>query len=182
MPSTNNATQIMKATSIIKSGLFFCLSAVIFSSCSKEDDTIPAPYNGKWETTLTLGTPPNEIQHHYILELDNSSFKEGFLFDYKYQTPEYNIWEGRINANGNSLTFDVTTLKSCYFNKATGEISEPFSIKKPSIPHHDVYGTVSYETATYSLENGQLILKVDWDEDGSFDGKDEILIYTRVAE
>ncbi|WP_423129417.1 hypothetical protein [Gaoshiqia sp. Z1-71] len=154
---------------------------VIFTlcfSCDKDDEE--ALYNGTWETQIAYpGTDPVLFRHK--IELYNAGYTESFPVHYAQGISQYNIWQGKVAANGNTLSFLVTNMKAYNYNPETGEVLDLISEEKPSLPYRQAYGILSWETVRYDINDGNLMIKLDRNEDGDYDDLNESLTYTPSA-
>ena len=170
----------MRILHLIHRARLMAFAVILIScfSCDKDDEE--TLYNGTWETQITYPvTDPVLIR--YEIELHNSVYTESFPTHYSQGTSQYNVWQGKVTASGNTLSFVVTNMKTYNYNPETDEVLDLISEEKPSIPYHRIYGTLSWETARYEISGGNLIIKVDRNDDGDYEDLNESLIYTPSA-
>lgn len=157
---------------------------ILLAACSKNDTDSEqdADYNGTWEINYPIPTTTGYTNLSYKIELNNSDYTESFP---AYYGPpgiyNYNIWEGKIIRNGNTLQFKVNKIKVYNYNDTTKEVLDLISESTPTGSRIDFYATLSWETVTYTMTNGNLVFTADWNGDGDSDDTDETAIYTRAA-
>ncbi|MFV0378569.1 MAG: hypothetical protein ACK5JD_14855 [Mangrovibacterium sp.] len=171
----------MKTVSYLKLLSLGIVMAIAFSAC--HDDEQAADYNGTWETTINYPTTSGYMSFHRQIVLNNSTYTESFINFYPLPAPPryiYNLWEGKIIKSGNTLQFKPAKMKAYNFDAETGEILGLISEKVPdtTVPEEAIY-TLSWETASYTIANGNLVFTVDWNGDGN--DQDETVIYTPVT-
>lgn len=153
----------------------------LFSACQKDDNEEPADYNGTWEIYFDIPSNTGYSSLRYEIELNNSAYSESFLNYYSASNEYiYNVWEGEVIKTGNKLQFEVTSIKTYNYDPVAEEVLELISESVPTEPHIDRSLSLSWETVLYTINNGNLEIRADWNEDGDYEDTDEIMIYTPV--
>lgn len=156
---------------------------ILLAGCSK-NATEPEPdadYNGTWILNHPIPAETGFTNLNREIELNNLSYTEIWrTHDATSNVYRCNVWEGKILRSGNILQFKVTKMKVYNYDPSTstGELLDLVSETVPTEPHIDAYLTLSWETASYTLQDGKLIFYIDWNDDGDYADTDEFLVYS----
>ncbi|AHW62406.1 hypothetical protein SAMN05444285_13113 [Draconibacterium orientale] len=171
----------MKTQEQLSNVILAFVFTLLLSACQKNHNEEQADYNGIWEIYFNIPTNTGYSSLRYEIELNNSTYSESFL-DYYSASNEYiyNVWEGEVIKTGNKLQFEVTSMKTYNYDPIEKEVLELISETVPTEPHIDRSLTLSWETVLYTMNNGNLEIRADWNEDGDYEDTDEIMIYMPV--
>lgn len=162
------------------------LTTLIIISCGN-DDEIPPEYVGKWVTEKPIPGATGFISVKYYLELTQNEFKETFIQPLQTQNPNVKgsqiILEGTVSVSGNILKLIILKLGVSYYDSAIEAYSEPI---ETYIYKDEDFGfaserfilTTSDHQVEFSIFDGKLICKVDYNMDGIY-SENEKSIYSR---
>lgn len=155
------------------------LTTLIISSCGN-DNEIPPEYVGKWVTEKPIPLSAGYTSVKYYLELTQNDFKETFIVP-----PQHNqiSLEGTVSVSGNILKLTIHKLSISIYDPTTGAVSEPYetlTYKDEDFGFVSPYigMSTSNHQVEFSLIDGKLILKFDYDMDGIYSEKEKT-IYSR---
>jgi len=169
--------------------IFLCIKVIavliVFSSSCINDDEVYLEYAGKWFTEKSIAVSSGYVKVKYTLELTSNGFKEIFVRPSRtsYSDASQLTIEGAVFSSGKILKLVVHKLSVSNINSA-GVVSEPY---ETHIYGDDDFGfefvgmgsTISNNNVEYSIEDGKLIFKVDYNRDGIY-AENEKSIYSRL--
>ena len=160
--------------------LVVILTNMILSSCV-DDNEIPPEYVVKWVTEKPIPVATGFTSIKYYLELTQNEFKETFI--HPPQSRQMINLEGTVSVSGNILKLTIHKLSISNYDPTTGAVSEPYethTYKDEDFGFESPYPgmSTSNHQVEYSLIEGKLILKFDYDMDGIYSEKEKT-IYSR---
>lgn len=175
----------LKFKELLKLVLVLVMLVQISSSC-KPDEIVP-DYAGKWMTVKPVAGSSGFVSVNYSLTLTDHTFIETFLTDiYRYTYPDpckFVTIEGSISNSVNIMNFTPHKISYSNYNLATSTVSEPYETLTDKDQNFDViFNNLAFPTSKYQVEysivDSQLILKVDYNEDGKY-SENEKIVYTK---
>jgi hypothetical protein len=156
------------------------LTTIIFSSCRDSNEVLPE-YAGKWVTEKPIAVATGFTSIKYYLELTQTEFKE--TFTQPSQNRNQTILEGTVSISGNILKLVIHKISFSVYDPSNGTYSEPFlsnTYKDEDFGFESpVLGmSTSNHQFEFSLIDGKLICKFDYDRDGVY-SETEKTIYSR---
>lgn len=156
------------------------LTTIIISSCG-DDNEVPPEYVGKWLTEKPIALATGYTSVKYYLELTQNEFKETFIQPSQtaYSKGNQIHLEGTVSVSGNVLKLIIHKLSVSYYDSTTGTFSEPF--EENTYKDQD-YGfeserlgmSTSNHQVEFSIIDGKLICKVDYNRDGIYSENETI--------
>jgi hypothetical protein len=160
------------------------LTTIIISSCD-DDNKVPPEYVGKWVTEKPIAVATGFLSIKYYLELTQNEFKETFIQPPQtaYSKGNQISLEGTVSVSGNILKLIIHKLSVSHYDSTTGTFSEPY---ETHIYKDQDFGfesgslgmPTSNHQVEFSLIDGKLICKVDYNRDGIY-SENEKTIYSR---
>jgi hypothetical protein len=156
------------------------LTTLIISSCGNENEVLPE-YAGKWVTEKPIAVATGYTSVKYYLELTQNEFKETFIIP--PQTNKQTNLEGKVSVSGNIMKLTIHKLSISNYNPTTGAFSDPYETyyyKDEDFGFISPYLglSTSNHQFEFSLIDGKLICKFDYDWDGIY-SETEKTIYSR---
>jgi hypothetical protein len=159
---------------------------MITLSCEIDKEVIPN-YEGKWMTLKPIAGYSGYSSVKYSLDFKGNTFIETFLTDvrnYTYNSPgKLATIEGSVAISGNILNFTPHKITFSNYNLETSSASEPYeTFTNKDLNFNGVFQGFIMPTCGYQVEyaivDNQLILTVDYDEDGKY-SEGEKMVYTK---
>jgi hypothetical protein len=173
----------LKFTRLLPLVLGIILITMISSSCVDNNEPTP-DYAGKWKTEKPYPSTNGYVKVFYYLELSNSEFTEIFVKPTlnATSTPTQVKIEGSVSATGNILILTPNKLSYSYYNSSTSTAAEPYENYSNKDQDFDLRldGLIlpsSNHKMEYSLTDGKLILKIDYNKDGVYSESETV--YTK---
>jgi hypothetical protein len=167
--------------------LIFTLLVVLFfcSACNDNDEPKP-DYVGKWLTEKPVAVATGFISVKYYIELTENSFTETFIRPSRssYSNSDQFTLKGSVSASGNTLKLIIHNLSLSNYNFATGTLSAPhethtYKDQDFGFEFEGMINTISNYQVEYSIVDGKIIFKVDYNRDGIY-SESEKSIYTKL--
>ena len=164
--------------------LVVVLITLISSSC--KDDNEPTPdFAGKWVTEKPVAVSTGTARVKYYIELKNNAFTETFIRPSRtsYSKSDHLTLEGSVSASGKTLKLVIHELNISNYNSATGTVSVPhethtYKDQDFGFEFEGAGMSTSNHEVEFSLIDGKLIFKVDYNRDGIY-SENEKSIYSK---
>lgn len=160
------------------------LITMIISSC-EESNEVTSDYAGKWITEKPIAVATGYVSIKYYLELTNDEFKETFIRPSRtsYSDGDQLTLEGTVSASGKTLKLVIHKLSVSNYNTATGTVSAPnetytYKDQDFGFEFEGAGMSTSNHQVEFSLIDGKLIFKVDYNRDGIY-SENEKSIYSK---
>lgn len=173
--------KFMRSASFILGAI---LTTMIISSCGGDDEVTP-DYEGKWVCEKPIPVATGYVSVKYYLELTQNEFKENFIQPSQnpYSKSKQMSLEGSVSVSKNILKLIAHKLSISNYDSTVGAVSEPYethTYKDEDFGFKfEGFGlSTSNHYVEFSLIDGKLILKVDYNRDGIY-SENEKSIYSK---
>lgn len=177
---------------LFSSAILLIALVVSLSSCKKDDED-NSGYYGKWMAEKTVpssfgyggyGGYGGITKGNYYLTISGTNqFNESFFISDGVLNGQNVSIDGSVVVLDNHMQFNAEKVSFSKYNSQKQKIDPPYYVNSDG---HDIeiilqtlVKVTSGHTAEFSLNGNNLIISVDYDENGDFLDYDEILTYTR---
>jgi len=166
--------------------LILAISVVSFLGTTCDDNEEPVPdYVGKWVAEKPIAVAHGYVTIKYYLELTNDGFKETFLRppQNSHSDGDQLTLEGTVYATGKTVKLVIHKLSVSKYDLSSGIASAPhethtYTDQDFGFNFEGMINSISNHQSEYSLIDGKLTFKTDFNGDGIYDEQDKS-VYTK---